>query len=65
MYARGMSQRDISSTIEEIYGFTVSHEMVSDITDTVLPGLDEWQSRPLSNALLKVLYLRTKELENK
>jgi putative transposase len=48
MYARGMSQRDISSTIEDIYGFSVSHEMVSDITDTVLPELEEWQSRPLS-----------------
>lgn len=49
MYARGMSQRDISSTIEDIYGFSVSHEMVSDITDQVLPELDEWQTRPLSN----------------
>ncbi|WP_047982902.1 IS256 family transposase [Ornithinibacillus californiensis] len=48
MYARGMSQRDISSTIEDIYGFSVSHEMVSDITDTVLPDLEEWQSRPLN-----------------
>jgi len=49
MYARGMSQRDISSTIEDIYGFSVSHEMVSDITDQVLPDLEEWQARPLSN----------------
>ena len=32
MYARGMSQRDISATIEDIYGFSVSAEMVSDIT---------------------------------
>lgn len=49
MYARGMSQRDISATIEDIYGFSVSHDMVSDITDQVLPELDEWQTRPLSN----------------
>jgi len=49
MYARGMSQRDISSTIEDIYGFSVSHEMISDITDNVLPELDEWQTRPLSS----------------
>ncbi|MDN6160807.1 MAG: IS256 family transposase [Staphylococcus equorum] len=49
MYARGMSQRDISSTIEDIYGFSVAHDMVSDITDQVLPELDEWQTRPLSN----------------
>lgn len=47
MYARGMSQRDISSTIEDIYGFSVSHEMISDMTDQVLVDLEEWQSRPL------------------
>ena len=47
MYARGMSQRDISSTIEDIYGFSVSHEMISDITDTILPELEEWRNRPL------------------
>lgn len=49
MYARGMSQRDISATIEDIYGFSVSHDMISDITDQVLPELEEWQTRPLSN----------------
>lgn len=47
MYARGMSQRDISSTIEDIYGFSVSHEMISDITDAILPEVDEWRNRPL------------------
>ena len=47
MYARGMSQRDISSTIEDIYGFSVSHEMISDITDSVLDELNEWRNRPL------------------
>lgn len=36
MYANGMSQRDISDTIEDIYGFKVSHEMISQITDAVL-----------------------------
>ena len=47
MYAKGMSQRDISDTIEDIYGFKVSHEMVSQITDSVLDELHEWQNRPL------------------
>ena len=47
MYARGMSQRDISSTIEEIYGFSISHEMISDITDTILEEVKEWRNRPL------------------
>ena len=48
MYARGKSQRDISKTIEDIYGFSISHEMVSDITDSILPELEEWQSRSLN-----------------
>lgn len=47
MYAKGMSQRDISSTIEDIYGFKISHEAISQITDCVLDELNEWQSRPL------------------
>jgi len=48
MYARGMSQRDISQTIQEIYGFDISTQMVSDITDTILPDLEAWQNRPLA-----------------
>ena len=47
MYARGMSQRDIAETIEDIYGFEISHEMISQITDCVLNELGDWQNRPL------------------
>lgn len=47
MYAKGMSQRDIAETIEDIYGFEISHDTVSEITDRVLEQLDEWQNRPL------------------
>ena len=47
MYAKGMSQRDIAETIEDIYGFEISHETLSQITDCVLDKLDDWQNRPL------------------
>ncbi len=47
MYAKGMSQRDIAETIENIYGFEISHETLSQITDCVLDKLDDWQNRPL------------------
>ncbi|MBO4808881.1 MAG: IS256 family transposase [Lachnospiraceae bacterium] len=47
MYARGMSQRDISSTIEDIYGFSLSAEQISNITDRVLDEVHEWLNRPL------------------
>jgi transposase-like protein len=42
MYARGMSQRDIAETIEDIYGFEISHETISEITDCVLEELNDW-----------------------
>lgn len=47
MYAKGLSQRDISETIEEIYGFEISHEAISSITDRVVEQLEQWQTRPL------------------
>lgn len=47
MYAKGMSQCDIADTIEDIYGFEISHETISEITDSVLEQLEEWQNRPL------------------
>ena len=42
-----MSQRDISDTIEDIYGFSLSHESVSNITDKVTEKQIEWQNRRL------------------
>ena len=47
LYAKGMMTRQISETIEDIYGFEVSDGMVSDITDRLLPQIEEWQNRPL------------------
>lgn len=47
LYARGMSTRDIHEQIKELYGIEVSAEMVSKITDRIIPEIKEWQSRPL------------------
>ena len=47
MYANGMSERDIADAIEDIYGFDISYETVSNITDRVIETAEEWQSRPL------------------
>ena len=49
MYAKGMTTRQISETIEDIYGFEVSEGMVSNITDKLLPQIEEWQNRPLAS----------------
>ena len=49
MYARGMSVRDIGQQLEEFYGTEVSPALISKITDRVLEGVQEWQSRPLED----------------
>ena len=41
MYAKGMTTRQISDTIGDIYSFEVSNGMVSDITDRLLPQIAE------------------------
>lgn len=47
MYAKGMTTRDISTHIKEIYGFGISESMVSKITNKILPTIEEWQNRPI------------------
>ena len=47
MYAKGLSTRDISAMIDDIYGFKLSHSQISVITDSVLEELAKWQARPL------------------
>lgn len=47
LYARGMSTRDIHDQLKDIYGIEVSAEMVSRITDKILPEVKEWQARSL------------------
>lgn len=47
IYAKGLSDRDISATIGDIYGFSLSHETISRIIDRVMPRVVEWQMRPL------------------
>ena len=56
MYAKGMSTRDINQHMADIYGASISSDMVSKITDQVLPLVQEWQSRPLES-VYTVVYL--------
>lgn len=48
MYARGMSTRQISDQVKDIYGFEVSEGLVTEITNQLLPEIEAWQKRPLS-----------------
>ena len=56
LYAKGLSTRDISKTLEEIYGFETSHETISAVTDKVIPLIQEWQQHPLE-AVYPIIYL--------
>ena len=47
MYGKGMSQRDISDHIEEIYGIPLSAQSISRLTDKIIPLVEQWQNRPL------------------
>ena len=47
MYAKGMTPRQSSDTIEDIYGIDVSEGFISDVTDKILVQIEEWQNRHL------------------
>ncbi|AOF17967.1 transposase [Yersinia enterocolitica] len=47
MFALGMSYKDISQEIEDLYAFSVSSATISAVTDKVIPELKQWQQRPL------------------
>lgn len=56
MYAKGMTTRQISDTIQDIYGFETSEGFISDVTDKILPEIEEWQNRPLEE-IYPVIYI--------
>lgn len=56
MYAKGMTTRQISDTLMDIYGFEASESFISDVTDKLLPQIEEWQNRPLDE-IYPVVYI--------
>ena len=56
MYAKGLTTRQISDTIEDIYGFETSEGFISDVTDKLLPQIEDWQNRPL-DSVYPILYI--------
>ena len=69
MYAKGMTTRQISETIEDtlsvqggalytegIYSLQTSEGFISDVTDKILPQIEDWQNRPLEEAY-PILYI--------
>lgn len=56
MLSRGVSTRDIQAHVAEVYKTEISPELVSRITDAVLPLMREWQNRPLDE-MYPIMYL--------
>lgn len=59
MYARGMTTRQISAQIADIYGFTPSEGMISDIADPSAPGDRRMAGTPVSEHLSYSIYRRS------
>jgi putative transposase len=49
LYGRGMSTRDISAHLEEIYGVSVGRDLISKVTDGVMDDARAWATRPLED----------------
>ena len=56
LVSRGMTTRDVRAHLAAAYQVDISAELISKITDVVLPELRAWQARPL-DAMYPVLYL--------
>lgn len=49
LYAHGMSTRDIQEQIKDLYNIDISSELVSKISEKIMPQVNEWQNRPLQD----------------
>jgi transposase-like protein len=56
MYAKGMTVRDIQSYLVDIYGAEISTQTISNMTDQILPLVEEWRNRPLE-PVYAILYM--------
>ena len=56
LYARGMTDREISGHLQEMYGVSVSAELISNVTDVVIDEVKGWQTRPLDE-VYPIVYL--------
>lgn len=56
LYARGMSTRDIQAHVGELYGVTISPDLVSAVTDSVIDEVRAWQARPLESTYAIVFF---------
>jgi len=56
MYTRGMSTREITRHLHDLYGIDVSPDLISTVTDAVLDEVATWQQRPLDPVYALVFF---------
>ena len=56
LYSKGMTVRDIQSTLEELYQTKVSPALISQVTEAIQDEVTEWQDRPLE-AIYPIIWL--------
>lgn len=68
LYGLGMSLRDIAGHIEEMYGTAISHTVLSEITERIVPQVKAWQSKPLEPVYvivwLDAMYYKVRDEES-
>ena len=55
LYSCGMSQRDISEQIKNLYDVEISPKLVSKISEKIMPEVTAWQNRPLNRIVNKLI----------
>jgi len=56
LYAKGMSVRDIQHHLDDLYGYELSTQTISNITEAIIDKAKEWQSRPL-DAIYSIIFM--------
>jgi putative transposase len=67
LYAGGMTVRDISGHLSELYGVEIGRDTISTVTDAVLADVEAWRTRPLETVYPIVYFdaLRVKVREDR
>jgi transposase-like protein len=56
LYSKGMSVRDIQLHLDDLYGYELSEQTISNITEAIIDKAREWQNRPLE-AIYPIIFM--------
>lgn len=56
LYSKGMSVRDIQLHLDDLYGYELSAQTISNITEKIIEQANEWQNRPL-NKIYPIIFM--------